>query len=96
MRLLQGRKGFTFLQRAWPLELFYVSYENGETMNHAPAAFTGHKPQISRHDEFHPPQQFRKFVNVGKFTAIVCGYQCKPLYCDEQDRLPGRGMMEEK
>jgi hypothetical protein len=43
----------------------------------------------------HPPQQFRKFVNVGKFTAIVCGYQCRALRCDEQDRLPERGMVKE-
>ncbi len=59
------------------------------------AAVTSHKSYNSRHDEFHPPQQFRKFVNVGKFTAIVCGYQCRALRCDEQDRLPGRGMMQE-
>ncbi len=65
------------------------------TTAHA-AAVTGHKPDDFRHDKFHPPQQFRKFVNVGKFTAIVCGYQSKCLLCDEQDRLPGRRMMEEK
>ncbi len=49
------------------------------------------KPPTFFCNDVHPPQQFRKFVNVGKFTAIVCGYQCKPLYCDEQDRLPERG-----
>lgn len=61
------------------------------TRNHLPKP-----PTLFGNDELHPPQQFRKFVNVGKFTAIVCGYQCRALKCDEQDRLPGRGMTEEK
>ena len=60
-------------------------------MNHHPIAVTGHKPDDFRHDEFHPPQQFRTMINRGVFTAIVRGWQCKALRCDEQDRLPERG-----
>ena len=54
------------------------------------------KPTTLFGDEVHPPQQFRTMINRGVFTAIVRGWQCKALRCDEQDRLPGRGMMEEK
>jgi hypothetical protein len=59
------------------------------------AAVTGHKPSDFRNDELHPPQQFRTMINRGVFTAIVRGWQCKALRCDEQDRLPERGTIRE-
>ena len=63
-----------------------------------PAATRNHlqKPPTLFSANVHPPQQFRTMINRGVFTAIVRGYQCRSLKCDEQDRLPGRGMMEEK
>ena len=61
------------------------------TRNHLPKP-----PTLFGNDELHPPQQFRTMINRGVFTAIVRGWQCKRLLCDEQDRRPGRGMTEEK
>ena len=59
------------------------------------AAVTGHKPSIFIRDDDHPSQQFRTMINRGVFTAIVRGWQCKALKCDEQDRLPERGTIRE-
>ena len=55
------------------------------TRNHLP------KPPTFFCNDVHPPQQFRTMINRGVFTAIVRGWQCKALRCDEQDRLPERG-----
>ena len=52
------------------------------------------KPTTLFCDEVHPPQQFRTMINRGVFTAIVRGYQCRALRCDEQYRLPERGKYE--